>query len=261
VVSCSAVDTRQQRATCSFSVTVTAPPRISVTRYVAFGDSITEGLPHTITPALLDPAPEGSYPLVLQALLQSRYTAQTIAVLDEGVGGENTADGLARLPGRLTADGGGTLLLMEGANDLNQFGASGITAAVSALRDMIRIGRRSSTQVFIATLLPERANGVPPKAFHPELVVPTNDAIRSMAAAEGAILVDLYGAFGGVPDPALISSDGLHPTAAGNQKIAETFFTEIRARLEVSGTPSSLFDRMQPNAGTRPTINVPLYHR
>ena len=93
---------------------------------------------------------------------------------------------------------------MEGANDLNQFGASGIAAAVSALRDMIRIGRRTSMQVFIGTLLPERVNS--PKASHPELVVPTNDEIRSMAAAEGAVLVDLYAAFAGVPDPALISS-------------------------------------------------------
>jgi lysophospholipase L1-like esterase len=70
----------------------------------------------------------------------------------------------------------------------------------------------------------------------PELVVPANDAIRAMVAAEGAILVDLFQAFGGTADPLLISSDGLHPTTAGNEKIARTFYEAIRARLETTGT-------------------------
>jgi lysophospholipase L1-like esterase len=217
-----------------------------VTRYLAFGDSITEGFPHTISPALVDPPPEGSYPMALQALLQSRYTAQPITVFDEGVGGEDVPTGLARLPGVLAADAPGALLLMEGANDLNEVGAAGVNRLVSGLRDMIRLARGRGMPVFTATLLPERANGVPPRASHPELVVPANDAIRSMVAAEGAVLVDMYEAFGGVPDPALISSDGLHPTTAGNQKIAEAFFSAIRSRLE---------------SQTAPLVSGPTYHR
>jgi len=259
VVICTAVDARRQAASCGFSVTVTAPPRISVTRYVAFGDSITEGFPHTIIPALLDPAPDGSYPLVLQTLLRARYTAQTVNVLDEGVGGEIVPTGLARLPGVLNADAAGALLLMEGANDLNQFGAAGVDSLVSGLRQMVRMARARSMSVFVGTLLPERANGTPPRASFPQLVVPANDAIRSMAAAEGVFLVDLYAAFGGVPDPLLISSDGLHPTAAGNERIAETFFTAIRARLEsspISTAAGTMQDRASAEAGW-----IPLYHR
>src|SRR5262245_52502062 len=41
VVICQATDARQRTASCSFTVTVTAPPRIMVTRFVAFGDSMT----------------------------------------------------------------------------------------------------------------------------------------------------------------------------------------------------------------------------
>ena len=235
VVTCNAVDAKRQIASCSFSVTVTAPPRTSVTRYVAFGDSITEGFPHEFRPELVDPAPVGSYPAVLQALLRALYTAQTIDVLDEGLGGELVADGLARLPGVLNDDMPGGLLLTEGANDLNQFGAVGIVPAVSGLRQMIRDGQGRSIRVFVGTLLPQRANGTPPRAVFPELVVPANDAIRAMVAAEGAILVDLFQAFGGTADPLLISSDGLHPTTAGNEKIARTFYEAIRARLETAG--------------------------
>jgi lysophospholipase L1-like esterase len=235
-VTCNAVDVNRQTASCNFSVTVTAPPRTSVTRYVAFGDSITEGFPHAFRPELVDPPPVGSYPAVLEALIKARYTSQVIKVLDEGVGGEIIADGLRRLPVVLNFDMAGALLLVEGANDLNQFGSAGIAPAISGLRQMVRNGQGRSMIVFVGTLLPERANGTPPRASHPELVVPANDAIRSMAAAEGAVLVDLYQAFGGTPDPLLIGSDGLHPTTAGNERIAQTFFTAIRARLELPAT-------------------------
>ena len=244
-VTCTALDANRQSATCGLLVTVTAPPRLSATRYIAFGDSITEGFPHTISPALVDPAPDGSYPLVLQSLLRGRYTAQTIAVLDEGVGGEIVADGLKRLPGVLTADRGDALLLMEGANDFNQFGTAAPDLIVSGLRDMIRLGRSRSMRVLVGTLLPERAGG---KASHPELVAPTNDRIGLLATTEDAVLVDLFAAFGGVPDPILISSDGLHPTAAGNERIAQTFFAAIRSRLEqpAAVTPTGMFGPIMP---------------
>lgn len=169
---------------------------------------------------------------MLQGLLSARYTAQTIDVLDEGVGGEIVSAGLERLPGVLNFDRPGALLLMEGANDLNAFGSAGIDSIVSGLRQMIRNGRGRSMSVFVGTLLPQRENS--PKASFPELVVPANDRIRPMIAEEGAILVDLHQAFGGIPDPLLISSDGLHPTAAGNAKIAQAFYDAIRARLETS---------------------------
>ena len=240
---------------------MTAPPRLSVTRLVAFGDSITEGFPHTITPSLLDPAPEGSYPAVLQALLRARYTAQTVSVLDEGIGGEIVATGLARLPGVLNADAAGALLLMEGANDLNAYASAGVDSTVSGLRQMIRIARGRSMSVFVGTLLPERANGTPPRASYPELVAPTNDAIRSMAAAEGATLVDLYAAFGGVPDPALISSDGLHPTAAGNERIAQTFYTAVRSRLEATVTPFDTASTAVQERARAGASSIQLYHR
>jgi hypothetical protein len=46
------------------------------------------------------------------------------------------------------------------------------------------------------------------------------------------VLVDLYPVFEGNLDT-LLGPDGLHPTEAGYQKMAETFFATIRERLEV----------------------------
>src|SRR5262249_20147974 len=84
---CTATDSRQRTDWCRFRVTATQPPppapRIWVTRFMAFGDSMTGGL----FPFLVTPTPPGSYPAVLQALLRGRYLAQAdaIVVLDEGL--------------------------------------------------------------------------------------------------------------------------------------------------------------------------------
>ncbi len=232
-VTCRALDAAVRVSTCEFNVMVTpAPPRprISATRFVAFGDSITEG---TISLAPLIPSPPHSYPFKLQNLLVARYTDQTgaIGVLDEGIGGERVASGLARLPGVLSADAPEVLLVMEGVNDLNALGASAIPTVVDALRSMVRMAKGRGVQVFVGTLLPQRPGAQ--RAFSVTLIEPTNAQIRAMAAAEGAVLVDLYQGFGSSADP-WIGAAGLHPTEAGMQRIAETFFDAIRTRLEVS---------------------------
>jgi lysophospholipase L1-like esterase len=237
---CTATDSKQRTDSCRFTVTVTQPPppspRISVTRFMAFGDSITEGL----FAFLINPSPPGSYPAVLQSLLRTRYTAQadSIIVLDEGLGGQRAADPdeFRRFTTALGADNPGAVLLLEGANDLNNGAAAGDAAAaipglVDGLRSMVREARRRGLPVFVGTLLPQRPGGS--KAGAPGTVVPANDRIRSMVAAEGAVLVDLYQAFGGVPDP-WIGSDGLHPSKVGLEKIAQTFFDILRARYEIS---------------------------
>ena len=230
-VLCVATDARQRSESCSFSITVQPPVRSSATTYTAFGDSITEGL--SLPPRLI-PNPPGSYPAILQALLSSRYTAQTMVVYDEGIGGRKVVEDLPRLRTALTAEHPEALLLFEGANDLNELGAAGMSAVVTGLQAMIREGRSRAATVFVATLLPQRPGGQ--RAYAPTLIAPTNDQIRVMAAAEGVTLVDLYAAFGGVAGT-LIGDDGLHPNADGKQKIAETFFDAIRSRLEIP--PSS----------------------
>jgi lysophospholipase L1-like esterase len=197
---------------------------------VAFGDSITEG---KLGPAGYtgDPQFPNSYALALYNLMIARYTTQTIDMFDRGFGGERVVpDGVARLPVVLSGDAPQVLLLLEGVNDLINGGS--IASLVDGLRTMIRAARNRVPPivVFLGTLLPERPGGL--RAGHPELIAPANDAIRQLANAEGAILVDLYAAFGGSPDPLLIDADGLHPTAAGYKKMGETFFSAIRG-LEV----------------------------
>src|SRR5579862_827775 len=94
-VTCTATDALQRTDSCSFAVTVTAPPMIAVTRLMAFGDSITKGEDGTsltasavsrYTPSQILPTPQ-TYPGVLQTLLSTRYTAQMPTLDNQGCSG------------------------------------------------------------------------------------------------------------------------------------------------------------------------------
>ncbi len=250
-VTCTAQDARQQTAACTFTVTVSGPPHLSATSFVAFGDSITEGVLNPQCPTLsvaLQPfdvrADERrllemsvnnptSYPTKLQTLLTARYAAQAVAVINEGQAGEGVAGGLIRLPTVLAADRPQVLLLEEGINDIDANNPATITSTVSGLRQMIQQAKASGVQqVFVATFLPERAGAC--RGYRAGVIVPANDQIRAMVAGEGAQLSDIYAGFGGVASTDLIGFDGLHPTEAGYQLIAQTFFDAIRQRLETT---------------------------
>src|SRR5689334_16101700 len=48
-VSCTARDSHDRTASCTFPITVTAPPRLNATKFFAFGDSMTAGELNTTT--------------------------------------------------------------------------------------------------------------------------------------------------------------------------------------------------------------------
>jgi lysophospholipase L1-like esterase len=251
-VGCGAVDSNENGASCSFPVTVSRTPRISATRFLAFGDSITYGsvsdcsfglrgeLPYS---SLLDVqslwanADAGAaYPSVLQRLLTTRYNTQTIEMTNAGVPGEAvTSSGTqSRLNSTLSQTGAEVLLLQEGVNDLN--GGIAASSVASSLTTMVRSARNRGVHVFLGTLLPQRAGSC--RAYAPDAIAPTNGLIRNVAAAEGVPLVDLYAAFVG-REATLLGIDGLHPTPAGYEEIAERFYEAIRNNLESTPQISS----------------------
>jgi lysophospholipase L1-like esterase len=231
---------------------VIGPPRLSATKFVAFGDSITEGVldpPCRTTSVrglsaqvdelrLLEQSVNNptSYPTKLQGLLTSRYTLQMPDVINEGKAGEGVAAGGLRLPGVLSTDRPQILLLEEGINDIDASNpAPSIAYVVNGLASMIQQARDAGVQqVFVANFLPERAGAC--RGERAGAIVPANNQIQPMVVANGAVLVDLYAAFGGEASPPLIGFDGLHPTAAGYELIAQTFFDAIRKKLEVTAT-------------------------
>ncbi len=243
-VSCQATDARTLAAACTFNVNV-APPPLSPTNFLAFGDSMTAGeitVPITTTAGALGEdgypnfklivVPSESYPTKLLALLRGRFftQAQQFVVTNAGLPAEWAIDGAKRLPGVLPASGAQVVLLLEGANDLEASpNSTGVNNALVGLQTMIRTARGRGATVMVATLPPVRPGG---RLSLPVALVQTvNDSIRANAAAEGAIVVDLHAAMASNVTT-FIGIDGLHPTAAGYQRMAETFFSVIRTTFE-----------------------------
>lgn len=260
-VTCTATDSLARSASCGFSVVVSEVPVLAQVKFVAFGDSVTEGTishPCPASAALDTPwmklavdAPQ-SYPYKLQGLLAARYLDQTITVLNEGKAGELAdGDGEERLPIVLDADKPEVLLLLHGFNDLRAAGAANdfgdqIPRIVGALETMVESARSRNVRVLVATLPAMNAAGC--RGAGAPGVPALNDEIRKMAADEGAVLVDLFAGLGGTPD-GVIGIDGLHPTEEGYTKMAQVWFEAIQREFERpsptgSGAPMLLIRRI-----------------
>lgn len=231
-VTCTAADAGGQQTSCAFGVTVTRTPRLTVTTFLAFGDSVTEGKLSRVN--LLIDSPPHSYPALLTRLLEERYPRQAVRVLNDGWGGERAAsdEGISRrrLVEAIRAHRPGAILLMHGTNDLIGDGAPGVGKAADGLEDLVKIAV-ASAPTFLATLPP-----LGPKAScQDECVIPYNERIRHLAGAKGAVLVDVHRAWAG--RPGLMGADGIHPTAEGYEVIAAAFFEAIRAVLEAENAP------------------------
>jgi lysophospholipase L1-like esterase len=225
-VMCTASDSGGRSATCGFGVTVAAIPELTRTRFLAFGDSLTEGkLSRTLS--LLVESPPHSYPAKLLQQLTARYTAQEITVINEGFGGERVTESLSRFTQVLAQHHPEAVLIMHGVNDLNGVDEDRLQDAVNAVEQLVNHANDLGMAVFVATLPPFTTEG---KAGCPACIDPYNDRIRDMVAARGAVLVDVYEAWGARTD--LLGADGLHPTEAGYEVVATQFFEAIRRTLE-----------------------------
>jgi lysophospholipase L1-like esterase len=236
-VSCQARDAGNQSASCSFSVRVHAPPTLTYTKYLAFGDSITEGQQsQSVSLLALDLAT--SYPARLRALLRARYTTQSTDVLNEGVGGETAAgDGLKRFRPTLLQNRPEVVMIMEGTNDL--LGLSrGAEDALIALDLMMKEAESQNIKVCLATLPPQRAGGLRHRDAVAALIPGFEDQVRALAAAHSAVLVDVYA--GMKDDLSLIGVDDLHPTDHGYEVIAKIYFDAIKAAFEVKDPVSAV---------------------
>ena len=225
-VGCTATDATGRQATCSFGVSVRAIPELTRTQFLSFGDSLTEGK-LSLTLSMLVDSPGHSYPAKLLQLLVERYTSQTPVVLNDGFGGELVTTAAGRLQDAIDEHRPEAILLMHGVNDINGVQSGIVQSTVDGIEELTKRARNSGATTFVATLPPLGPGG---KAGCPECVEPLNDRIRAMAAGKGAILVDVHAAWGN--RTGLMGADGIHPTEAGYQVIAEAFFEAIRRTLE-----------------------------
>jgi lysophospholipase L1-like esterase len=234
-VACTARDSAGQTASCPLHVTLSLDARLKFTRFLAFGDSITEGYQRERSTArdVFSPlivVPTETYPYRLEQLLTQRYPTQSITVINRGVGGETTAQGRARIVETINDTKPDVLLLLEGYNEITMTSTSSIR---DDLRSMVRSAQVRDVEVLLATLFQVSDHRESDRPGSHEAISALNSAIRSLAAElKIGPVVDLERAFDG--DASLLGSDGLHPNAAGYDLIARTFEEAIVERYETA---------------------------
>jgi lysophospholipase L1-like esterase len=246
-VSCTATDASARTAQCTFTVTLTPALRLSVTKFMAFGDSFTEGEDGrslALVPHFIDPG--GTYPFLLEGMLNNEYAGQGIQVLNRGRSGEYIDKGRQRLVDELRANRPQVLLLLDGYNDLldvckasrpqdatSPQCAAAITEVVTSYRKMIQSAKSAGVSyVFASTLTPSGPyipgpNVKTDRRIALSAITTTNTKLTPMVRAEGATLVDSFATFVG-HEAEYVADDGLHPRRAGYQALADTFFSAIR---------------------------------
>ena len=199
-------------------------------KVTAFGDSITFGFLE-LRRRDFGLTTSNNYPNILQARLRSLDPAWT--VVNRGVGGERTREGVSRLPGTLARDKPGYLLILEGTNDASR--CDSITPAVNNLRGMVQIAKANKTIPIIGTIPPNfRSNG----CFE-DYIEHANDLIRAFASAENIVVAEIHNGlnrshFGVTPD-----RDPLHPNEAGYATMADIFFQALLQAVP-GGTTAAL---------------------
>mgnify|MGYP001321954005 FL=1 len=246
-VTCSASDNLGQAASCAFDVVVLSPPRLSVSKILAFGDSITSGV--VSTPILgairLALEPWNSYPTKLQSRLRQGYQYQAPSVINEGEAGERAADASARLSAALARHQPDVVILMEGTNDLgaaDAVEASRDQLALDAIEEMLEDIEAAGAVAILATIAPVRESG---PGIHTALVGPYNTELRSIASSRGIQLVDVHALLssGACQPMSCIGDDNIHPTAQGYSIMADAFYERLVTLYDVPITvPTAVED-------------------
>jgi acyl-CoA thioesterase-1 len=177
---------------------------------VAFGDSLTAGF---------GAEPGKSYPDYLQREIdRKRYPWR---VVNAGISGDTTTDGLTRLP-LVLAEKPDIVILELGAND----GLRGlpIQRTKANLQQMIDAFKRAGARVVLAGMT------LPPN-YGPDYIRPFENMFKDLAGENQIALIPfLLAGVGG--NGALMQSDGLHPTAQGNQRVAANVMSVIEPMLK-----------------------------
>jgi len=241
-VVCNTSDSIGQTASCTWSAVVLAPPRLTVTKFLAFGDSLTAGVVSPPIRSLSRLEPANSYPFKSQIRLAQRYQTQFIDFVNAGLPGEDAALALGRFQDQLALHKPKAVFIMEGANDLgdSETGAGrGKAVALTMIEAMVVATKASGADPFVMTIPPQRA-----KLATVDMVAPYNNKLRALAIRQNAGLIDVFGIIstGQCPSSAstlpCLGDDHLHPTAQGYELIADAVVDTIIDRYDVTITPS-----------------------
>ena len=210
-------------------------------RYVAIGDSSTEGLD--------DPDGEGGFRGWANRLAEQVAATQgSLLYANLGIRGRRTRQILdEQLPPAL-AMRPDLVTVFSGTNDVVSRGFDPGTVA----RDMETIQRRliASGATVLTFTLPDLTPVMPLARWIAPRVHALNDALRAAAGATGAVLVD-FAMYPMASDPRLWSPDRLHANAAGHARIAAALADALDLPGATDDWRAPLPDSPSPDWGER----------
>ncbi len=214
------------------STTVSQPELSPDKRHklIAFGDSLTAGF---------GVPPGDSYPDYLQKLLDARHYPWQ--VINAGVSGDTSTDGVARLPGVLEYKPD-IVILELGAND----GLRGLPVETteSNLKQIIHAVEQAGARVVLAGMT------LPPN-YGLDYIRPFEKVFTGLAAQHKLTLIPfLLAGVGG--NATLMQQDGLHPTAEGNRRVAGNVMRVLEPLLEAQAVKGA-----KPDNAIRPARSAP----
>jgi acyl-CoA thioesterase-1 len=181
-------------------------------RVVILGDSITAGYG-------LDP--QQAYPALLQAKIDAAGLPYTVA--NAGVSGDTSAGGLRRVAWALGKDGADVLVVALGGNDgLRGISPEQTRGNLAGIIDKARTANPAMKIVVAGMRMPDNMGE--------EFTTRFQAVFPEIATAKKTALVPfLLEGVGGVES--LNQVDRIHPTAAGQVKIAETVWKVLEKEL------------------------------
>ena len=204
---------------------------------VCFGDSLTAGY-GAITPGVVNKS--NSYPAFLQKKVN-------IPVINSGVSGDTTTKALARVNKDVLSKKPQIVIILLGANDLltymNPYGSGHIDKdqTEANLQQIITKIKKENRKIYLAKFYTDEvaqgiAPSIPPQYGGPEfiqaLINEYDEMFTTLAEANDLTLIDdIWTGVWGLH----MSSDTIHPNAAGYQIMADNIFNAIRPYLRTYG--------------------------
>ena len=164
---------------------------------LAFGDSLTYGYGTT---------PTKNYPFLLSSLTG-------LKVINAGVNGETSQEGLARLPKLLEDPSIKLMILCFGGNDILQ--KRSLSDLKKNLKTMIEMAKEKKTEVLLVSVPDISLFGLSALALYEEI------ADEEKVPLLSGILADILGT------PSL-KSDPIHPNASGYKQMAEKIYESLK---------------------------------
>ncbi len=182
---------------------------------MAFGDSLVAGYGLKT---------EDAFPAQLEAKLKAEGLA--VKVINAGVSGDTSSDGLNRLEWNLAHVKPGYVILIMGGNDMLRAIDPAITRA--NLQKMMNILKSHHIPVLIAGM----------KAFTnlgPQFATAYASMYKDIAGKDGAVLYPFY-LDGVAMKPDLNQEDGIHPNKDGVAVIVDRILPDVKKLLAQKGS-------------------------